>query len=231
MRRGLFVLGLVTLALVVVLPQRPGHAASGQAACGGQPGVVMLLNALQGRLPVSSIDELLPGRDWRLYGHPVIGYLAFHHPPGWIAQTVAQRGINGVRLRSPRGDALWDLVAFTESPPVHNPRQAAGFGIQSILGDNARQSQLMCIHDWQNQALAQRYSTIVVSYGQFIVTSYAITMPYYPAFFVYHGYAGPAQHYAALVRHVFLIVEAQLMQAGGAGSTILRRPGSDEESK
>jgi len=230
MRRALLVLGLVTLSLVGVEAPRPVHAASGQAGCGSNPGVVMLLNALQGRLPVSSLEELLPGRGWTLYGHPVIGYLSFHHPPGWTPQTVAQRGMNGVRLRSPRGDALWDLVAFTESPPVNNPRQAAGFGIQSILGDSARQSQLMCIHDWQNQALAQRYSTIVVSYGQSIVASYAITMPYYPAFFIYHGYAGPAQHYAALVRHVFLALEAQLLMAGGAGSS-RGKSGDDDDNK
>jgi hypothetical protein len=217
MRRTLLVTACITVCLATVLPQTPGHAAPRQGGCDGHPGTFMLWNVLQGRLPVSSPQDLLPGPGWVLYGHPVVGYLAFHHPPGWTPQTVAQQGVVGVRLRSPRGDALWDLLAFTQSP-ITNPRQAAAYGIQSILGDNARQSQLMCVGAWQNPAAAQRYSVIMVSYGPYIVASYAITMPYSPGFFVYHGFAGPAQQFASLVQRVFLVLEAQLLMAGGTGS-------------
>ena len=142
------------------------------------------------------------------------------------APNSGAEGVVGVRLRSPGGDALWDLLAFTQSP-VTNPRHAAAYGIQSILGDNAQQSQLMCVGDWQNPAAAQRYSVIMVSYGPYIVASYAITMPYNPGFFVYHGFAGPAQQFASLVRRVFLVIEAQLLMAGGAGSG--KRPGDDDD--
>lgn len=140
---------LVPAALIVFLafdgPARAHHLQP--PPCRANPGLHLAwLNERLGWLLVA--PETLVRPTWLIYMHPTLRAQAFFYPPGW-RPTPSGDGVtwSATRLVSPNGQHVLDF--FFGNNPGGDPRQIAGMGLRSLLGENAPLN-VVCADQWTN---------------------------------------------------------------------------------
>jgi hypothetical protein len=186
--------------------------------CNVDLGVALVAASAEG-YPALPLNELLPGYDWVYFMHPAVATLSFKHPPGWIPQPFAQIGTAGVRVVSPDGSAAFEIFNTTNVAGISGAQQVAEQGLISLIGQGT-QASFVCGYDF---AVPGAVPTTAVFEAIATQTSYAAAVGTVfhdlatgaPIAIDHRAIIGPRQHFAALVRGVFLPVFTQFMQSSG----------------